>query len=120
MYSFKRLIKKYSKVPAFVIEEKDGYTDYEQGGIYVPGTIEKVLIENGAIVPLSTQDLEYGEGGTYTKEDRKLYCYVNLVKGTKIEHKGLNYTIQGNLDYGDFDIGLCIYIIKRGGSSEVD
>lgn len=113
-FNFKRLIRKYSKVPAYEIKETDGYTDYSQGGVWIPGTIERILID-GAVVPLSKQELEYGEGGSYSIEDRKLYCYVDLIKGTKIEHKELPYTIQEKLDYADFDNELRIYFIKRGG-----
>jgi len=114
MYNFKRLINKYSKTPVFYLEETEGYYDYSNGGVYVPGGVEPTKFE-GAVVPLSNEDLNYDEGGTYTTQDRKLYTYNDLKKGQKIEHKELVYTIQEKKDYSDFDIGLNIYFVKRVG-----
>ena len=115
MFDFKRLIKKYSKVPAYQIKETDGYRDHENGGIYVPGTTEEILID-GAVVPLSNEDLNFDEGGTYASEDRKLYCYKEMKKGTKVKHKDKTYTVMESKDYSDFDIDLFIYVLKRGGN----
>lgn len=114
-YNFERLIKKYSKFPVYELKETEGYHDPNQGGIYIQGTIEEILIEGAAVVPLSNDDLNYGEGGTYTTEDRKMYCYTKIEKGTKIKFKDKDYTVMESKDYEDFDIGLFIYILKRGG-----
>lgn len=114
-FNFKRLIKKYAKFPVYELKETEGYSDVNQGGIWIPGKVREVLIEDAAVVPLSNDDLKYGEGGTYTTEDKKLYCYTELDKGTKIKHKEKDYTVMESRDYEDFDIGLFIYMIKRGG-----
>lgn len=114
-FNFKRLIKRYSKVPVYELKETPGFNDPNQGGIFVPGKIKKIQIENAAIVPLTNEELQYDEGGTYSTEDRKLYCYTELEKGTKIKHKEKDYTVMESRDYEDFDIGLFIYMIKRGG-----
>lgn len=116
MYSFKRLIKKYSKIPAFEIKESPGYRDPNNGGKWVPGIIEEILIVDGAVVPLSNSDLNLDEGGTYNKEDRKLYCYQEFKKGSKIKHKEKTYTVMEDKDYSDFDDSLFIFVLKRGGS----
>lgn len=115
MYNFKRLISKYSKEPVYKLEQGEGYNDWNNGGVWVEGEIEETLIPNGAVLPLSKDELEYDEGGTYNQEDRKMYCYEEVEKGTKIKHKNKTYTIQESLSYGDFDIDLNIYFIKRGG-----
>ncbi len=117
MFNFKRLIKKYSKFPVFILEEKEGYRDPDQGGIWVPGTIKETELKNAAVVPLSNDDLKFDEGGTYNTEDRKLYCYKDIVKGTKIKCKDKIYTILEKRDYSDYGQGLYIYFIKRGGSN---
>ncbi|WP_333638208.1 hypothetical protein [Tissierella praeacuta] len=117
MHNFKRLVSKYSKVPAFIIKETEGYRDPNQGGIWVPGKIEEILIENGAVVPLSNEDLKFDEGGTYGVEDRKLYCYQDIDKGIKVKHKEKIYTVLEKKDYTDFDEELRIYYIKRGDSN---
>lgn len=114
-FNFKRLIKKYSKVPVYKLIETEGYSDVNNGGIWVDGRIEEILIPNAAVVPLSNEDLKFGEGGTYTVEDRKLYCYEDIGKGTKVKHKDKSYTVIERRDYEDFDIGIFIYFVKRGG-----
>lgn len=115
MFNFERLIKKYAKFPVYKIEETDGYRDPTQGGEWVDGEIIEKLIEKAAIVPLTKDELNYGEGGTYATEDKKLYCYDKIEKGSKIKHKDKFYTIQEDSDYEDFDLDLNIYFIKRGG-----
>ena len=53
-------------------EPGDGYRDPEQGGIWVPG--EPVVEEKEAIIlPLSKSDLKYDVGGTYSRQDVKVY-----------------------------------------------
>lgn len=117
MFDFKRLIKMYSKSPIYFLREEEGYHDPKQGGKWIEGTPEEVLIE-GAIVPLSNEDLRYDEGGTYTTADRKIYCYTKMEKGQKIKNKEKTYTVLSDKPYEDFDTGepdgLYIYIIRRG------
>lgn len=113
MYNFKRLIKKYSKTPVYLLEETEGYHDPYQGGKWIPGEIIETELE-GAVVPLSNEDLRFDEGGTYTAADRKLYCYKEIAKGEKVKYKDKPYTILESKDYSDFDEGLYIYIIRRG------
>lgn len=115
MFNFKRLIKKYSKVPAYELKELPGYRDANQGGIYVPGRVEEILIEDGAVVPLSNNDLKLDEGGTYTTEDKKLYCYKDIREGSKVKHKDKEYTVMEKRDHSDYDEDLFIYVLKRGG-----
>ena len=113
MFNFKRLIRKYSKYPTFILKETGGYRDPDQGGTWISGKAEEVELE-GAVVPLSNDDLNFDEGGTYSREDRKLYCYKEIDKGTKIKHKDKVYTVLEKRDYSDFDEELYIYFIKRG------
>ena len=114
MFNFKRLINKYSKEPVYLLRETEGYHDYSKGGIWVPEEIEEIEIE-GAVVPLTNEDLRFDEGGTYSFEDRKLYCYKEISKGEKIKHKEKIYTVIEKKDYSDFAEGLSIYFLKRAG-----
>lgn len=95
------------------ITYKDGYRDYDNGGIWVEG---ETVFESfqGAIMGLSYQDLKYDAGGAYTIDDRKLYTYNRLITGEKIEHDGIIYTIARSKDYSQFGGGLFIYILRRG------
>lgn len=113
MFNFKRLISKFGKYPVYLLEESEGYRDPYQGGKWVPGEIEEIEIE-GAVIPLSNDDLRFDEGGTYTVTDRKLYCYKKMTKGNQIKHKENLYTILESKDYADFDEGLYIYIVRKG------
>lgn len=112
IFNFNSLIKKYSKVPPIALIEQGGYYNYDDGGEYVKGNITKKEFE-GAVVPLSGKELRYEENGTYSSEDRKLYCYEDFKTGQKIMHKENIYTIDKRKDYSDFDKGLNIYFMKR-------
>lgn len=116
-FNFSRLVKKYSKHPAYLLRESGGYYDQNNGGIYKPGEVAEVQLETVAILPLSSQDLsqnlQFDEGGTYSIEDRKMYCYEKIEKGEKVKHKDDEYTVMSRKDYSDYDDGLFIYFLKR-------
>ncbi len=114
-FNFKNLIKKYGKNPVYLKSETAGHYDYEAGGIWVPGTTTYVTFE-GAVVPLSNEDLKYDSGGTYSAEDKKLYSYQAINKGQMVKWKDTLYTINMVKGYEDFDTGLFIYVMQRGGA----
>ena len=118
-YSFKRLIQKYAKSPVCVLEKGQGYRDPYNGGVWVPGETAGTEIE-GAVVPLSNEDLKYDEGGTYNTEDRKLYCYKDVALGTKIKHNDNIYTVLERRGYAEHAGGLYIYFMKRGDGDQED
>lgn len=114
MFNFKRLVRKYSNKPVYYLQEEEGYHDPTQGGKWINGAVTPIKLDSAAIVPLSNNDLQFSEGGTYVDSDRKLYCYKSMVKGNKIKHDGNRYSILEDKDYADFDDGLYIYIVRRG------
>ena len=111
-YRFKRLINKYSHFPVTIVNKLDGYFDLENGNTWVEGKEELIEIQ-GAVVQLSQDDFQLSEGGPFNLEDRKLYCYEDIKKGTTVRHKGIDYVVANKLDYEDFDISLFLYYIKR-------
>ena len=111
MYNFRNLINMYSSPSLYIMVKSEGYRD--EYGRWTESTEELVKIV-GAVTPLSADDLVYGDGGTYNADDRKLYCYENLEKGTQILHKGNIYTIQNDLDYSEHDKDLHIFYMRRG------
>lgn len=125
LYNFKRLITKYSKGEVYATIETDGYYDQEDGGKYKASeTIYKLLVP-AAIVPMNKDDLRYSEGGHYNEDNRKLYCYERLIKGSKITNimtdgTTRNYTILSDGDYSDYDTGLHIYILGRGDQIDIE
>lgn len=95
------------------ITNTGGYNDYDNGGVWVDGAKTSTPFQ-GAVFPLSYKELNYGQGGTYTLDDRKLYTYNAFNDGEKVESEGLAYTIKQAKDYSRFGGGLRIYIMKRG------
>ena len=112
LFDFKGLVRRFGLYPPIKLIETGGYFDYENGGVYVKGEITQEEFE-GAIVPLSPDDLKFEEAGKYSKEDKKLYCYEYFEVGSKIKHKGYVFTIDQKKDYSDFDDKLSIYYMVR-------
>lgn len=121
-FHFKSLVDSFSTGKVKVIEETEGHYDQSQGGKWVPGETIETIITPAAIVPLNKDDLVFDEAGTYNSDDRKIYCYKKLSKGTVVEHTNSNglkkeYKVLSDGDYSDFDTledGLFIYVIRRG------
>lgn len=115
MFDFQNIIEQYSS-DIFIICEAEGYYDYGNGGIWMPGEREEIKIR-GAVLPLSNRELneqlQYGEGGGYTRSDRKIYTHTSLEVGELVEHKGLRYKVAEKIDYADLASGLSFYIVRR-------
>ncbi len=80
---------------------------YEESG---PGTVD----QQGIILPLSTDDLKFSEGGTYSVHDRKIYTALPLKMGSEIKYDGNTYTIHAEKDYSQ-QADVYIYFAKRIG-----
>lgn len=115
MFDFRDLIEQYSS-DITIIRQTVGYYDYENGGIWVPGEEERIEAR-GAVIPLSrrelSEQLQYGEGGAYTREDRKVYIHTHLEPKEVLEHKGIRYMVAEKVPYEDLASGLNIYFIRR-------
>lgn len=118
LYNFKNLIKKYSKGIVTAIIETEGYYDMENSGKWQEGAKKELKLLPAAIVPMSRDDLKFDEGGNYSNDNRKLYCYEALEKGTiinNLQSKRIvkTYKILAEKDYSDYDDDLHIYILER-------
>lgn len=115
MFDFRDLVEQYSS-DITIIRKGEGYYDYEHGGVWVPGKEERTETR-GAVIPLSSRELneqlQHGEGGAYTRADRKVYTHVELALGEVLEHKGNSYTVAEKVDYADIASGLRIYYVRR-------
>ena len=119
LYNFKKLISKYSKGIVVALIETDGYYDMENSGKWQEGAKKELRLIPAAIVPINKDDLKFDDGGHYSYDNRKLYCYQALEKGTiinNIQSKGIvkSYKILAEKDYSDYDDDLHIYILERG------
>lgn len=125
MFNFKGLVNKYSKGMVFASIEEEGHYNVDDGGKYVEGSILSIKLDPAAIVPLNKDDLKFDEGGSYSDDNRKLYCYLRLVKGTEITNvmndKSIRrYKILAEEDYSDYDKDLHIYILERVDRDDFD
>ena len=111
MFDFLRLIEKHS-TDIIVVRHTEGYYDYENGGVWVPGEEQRIEFR-GAVLPLNKNQLQYNEGGAYTRKDRQVYVHVELAEGETIEHQGNKYTVAEKGDYADLASGLRVYFVRR-------
>ncbi|AFC32139.1 hypothetical protein PM3016_5439 [Paenibacillus mucilaginosus 3016] len=100
--------KKFHRFP-----KGGGYYDYANGGKWVPGYGAPVEME-GIIVPMSFEELQLETGGTYTRDDRKIYVRLpaELAIDDRIMHKGLEYRVLEAKPYDEYSDHR-IYIAKR-------
>lgn len=124
LFDFKDLVKKYKTgIVAAQVREPDYYD--EANGLPIKGKARLIQLENFAIVPLSNTDFANDDGGFYSRDDRKLYTYVYLPKGTVLMNRQKNgsrkfYKVMEVRDYSDFDEGLFIYHLKRSDRNDND
>lgn len=98
LYYFKRLIEKYSNT--FTVQKvSDGYYDDETGE-YVPGTSQPLELR-GMIAPMKANQI-YNSGGRLTEADRVLYVFEPMEAKTKIQYKGMTYSVEAAEDFSDF------------------
>ncbi len=75
-----------------------------------PSTVD----QQGIILPLSTDDLKFSEGGTFSVHDRKIYTDLPLKIGSEIKYEEDSYTIRAEKDYSK-QADVYIYFAKRIG-----
>lgn len=76
MFNFKYLFSKYSRPFTAIVDGKDGYYDDETGE-YVPPSEPSEKEYEGIILQLNDDDLQFEEGGTLTRKDRKILLDTN-------------------------------------------
>lgn len=95
--SLKRIIKKFANNYTIVYRQPGSYVN----GRWVEGDATNTNLE-GAVLPLSRNELEIAEKGTFTENDRKLYSIYNHDVGQIVIHKGESYKIHNKRDYSDW------------------
>lgn len=122
MLDFKSLVDRYAEEVTIYVandESSSGYYDYENGGEWVDGIInpitEKAAVFQMGVKGLNSQNkIQYGEGGTYSIGDIKVYIHRQLSIGSKMSWRGKKFTISEELDYSSHTKDLYIYVCKRG------
>jgi len=117
MFNFTALIAKHSK-PMTVVEETSGFYDHTDGGKWKATTQTREV--TAAAFNLSSRDirgygLNFGEGGTYTTLDIKIYIHVPLAIGSTVTWKGNPFTVTAEVDHSDHAKGLRFYVARRAG-----
>lgn len=95
-------------VPFTYFAQSDGY--YNDDGDWVEGG-ETPEQSGGIVLPLSEDDMNYSEAGTYSTKDKKVYTTSPFEEGQKIEYKGNKYTIQNFKDYSEYS-DVYIYYMR--------
>lgn len=96
------------KVPFVAISESEG--DWSDDGKWIPGGPTETPMK-GIVLPLSEDDLQYAEAGTYSVKDKKIYTTQALEMGAEVEYKGDRYTIQNFKDYSEY-ADVYIYLMR--------
>lgn len=100
-FQFADFIEEFKVTFTTYQESGNGY--YNDEGDWVEVEDGPILVQmTGIILPLSEDDLQYVEQGTYSVKDRKLYTTQPLKLGQEIEYKGTKYTVQNFKDYSDY------------------
>lgn len=107
------LIQKHSQ--PFKIINSEGGRWNDESGEWESGE-ESPIDGSGVILPLSSEDLKFGDGGTYTADDRKIFTSNKLTIGQFVEIKEKRYRVASAKDYEDY-AGIFIYFVKRVGES---
>ena len=106
-----KILKRYPKKDAKYEEDFDDMgvlkTSNDEDNNNEPEEFE------GMIFHLTRDDLQYTEPGTYSVQDKKIYCKIGLKNGDKIEDAdGSVYTVQEEKDLR-FSADIAIYIARR-------
>lgn len=114
MMDFTNLLSKHTETITVIIPGEP-YRDWEDGGTWKEGPPteeeKQAAVFQMGVKGLSTQ-LQYGEGGTYSISDIKVYIQERLDKGQKIIWKGKEFTVSEELDYSSHSKDLFIYVCK--------
>lgn len=83
-------------------------------GRWVPAPPPPPITATATVLPMTSYDLQYYEGGTYTTEDVKVIVqgHVMLPLQTRFEHNGATFEIREARDYSDV-AELRRYVAKR-------
>lgn len=100
-------------ITIYHLEQTEGR--YE-GGVWVPGRESKTPFK-AAVVPFSDDALQFGDAGTYTANDRRLFTYRKLEQGQTLEINNEQYTVVEERDYAFYARGLRMYVARRAGGA---
>lgn len=109
---FSSFLRPYMITIYHVIETEGRY----EGGVWVPGEPERTPFR-AAVVPFNDDSLQFGEAGTYTADDEKIFTYRKLYKGQKVEIRSEAFTITEERDYSFYARGLRMYVGRSDGDA---
>lgn len=113
LFEFSSLFAEYNQ-PFQHLPHTESVRNYENGGQMDPGVPLGPVDMKGIILPPSDDDLKFDAGGTYTKQDRKLYLQEPAVldENDRVLIGGLIYRVTGDRPYGYY-AGFNTYFLKR-------
>src|SRR5690625_3749353 len=107
---FSHFIQPYLITVHHVTEDEGRY----EGGEWIPGEPTEIPFQ-AAVVPFNDDALQFGEAGTYTAHDRKIFTYRKLADGEKVKVDGVSYTVTEERYFSFNGQGLKIDVGRRDG-----
>lgn len=108
---FRSFLRPYMRT-VYLLKKSDGTDGKYIGGVWAPGKDDLTPFK-AAITSFTDDILQYGEGGTYTTDDEKLFTYKKLSRGQKVIALDKEYTVTEERDYSFYGKGLRMYVIRR-------
>ncbi|MGG1483556.1 hypothetical protein ABEI56_05650 [Peribacillus castrilensis] len=113
MFNFWNMVDRYGSELQLLNQASGTWAD---NGDWIEGIDTTPTTFIGALAPLSVDDLQYAEEGTYSEKDRRLYTTEKLYKEQRFVQKEIPYTIQAEIPYGDELTDTRIYIARWAGN----
>ena len=116
-FDFRELVNSLAR-PMEVTEETGGSFDHGDGGKWKAETVTKTIMAaafNITMRDIKGYGMSFGEGGTYTTEDIKIYAHEPITIGASIAWKGNRFTVSNQISHADHAKGLRLYVAKRAG-----
>src|SRR5699024_9247951 len=112
MFDFKKQFKRFSVPFTAITEATEGYYDTETGEYVPPGEpTEKEM--KGIIAQVGDAELRFGEGGTFTYEDKKILLDTDkykLTHGQKVLIEGDRYQVHQIAPYRIYSHFMKVYV----------
>lgn len=112
MFNFKRQLKRYGKPFKAIVEASEGYYDTETGKWVPPGEPKEQDMV-GIIAQMNDDDLKYGEGGTFTYEDKKILIDIEeyqLIHNQTVIINDKDYKVLQIADYSTYSNFMKVFV----------
>ncbi len=100
-FNFEPLLAAYERAEPYKVIIPGNRKEYGANGKLIEYP-ESTVNVNGALVPMSANQIRKYENGMYTAKDRMFYCRQDLPDGSKIDDGTSVYRITQDQDYREW------------------